>query len=798
MKKLPGKNMPSESVIPNFEICAAAKCSGCSACASICPADAITMTPDVMGFLYPEIDFSRCTDCGLCRETCPVVNLRTGTDITSVYAAQAKDTELLQKSASGGIFGLLARKILAQRGKVYGAAYADHFRKVRHRSIESLNDLDLLLCSKYLQSDTADTYSEVKADLKNGRKVLYSGTPCQIAGLKAFLGKDDENLLCVEILCHGVPSPAVWKTWLESVCPDVENITSLSFRNKKHGWQDYALSFRKKNGEVFFEKMTQNAYMFFFLRNCSLRESCGICPFHRGNSQSDLTLGDYWQFGNELKKQFKQVDHGISAVLIRTKKGAICLEQLCPEITLTASSLDHAAVGNPVINYSADLSLQWDEFRSDFAEMTPVEFLKKWGLPQAGTCPPETFYKKLIRNLDCIAFCIKEIFICKNVLILTQPLRYNYGGILQAYALQTALRKMGIKAVTYRSTYKQPRIRLTYWRKLKHMITGAFRKFILRDREAWLRPWIGNRDSDLYYDRLEDEKTLAKINALAYKCSRTSRFVKKHIRLTDSSNDFRYYIVGSDQVWRKEFSPHQPTYFLDFLPEGSTAQRISYAASFGLTKPDFSEEEIRDYAVLLQRFNAVSVREESGVKICRDQFGVNDAVVMPDPTMLLTRSDYQNLFTPAHNAKPTLFCYILDDNRNKLQIRQKISRQLNLEIVLFELPEEERVFAAAGVEDWLQQLAAAEFVVADSFHGIVFALIFNKPFLAIGNIARGLTRFQSLMKCFNTGNRLILSPKDITEELLRLPLDTAFINDRLAELRQTGCVFLQKNLKRGR
>lgn len=801
--------MTTEYTSPAFDICAAANCSGCGACASICPANAITMIPDAMGFLHPEIDFSRCTNCGLCRKTCPVANLRTGTDISAVYAAQAKDTALLKKSASGGIFGLLARKILAQKGKVYGAAYTDHFRKVQHRSIESLDDLDLLLCSKYLQSDTADTYSEVKADLKDGRKVLYSGTPCQIAGLKAFLGKDNNNLLCVDILCHGVPSPAVWRTWLESVCPDVENITSLSFRDKKISWMDFALSFFKKDETTFWEHRYHNLFFYFFLQNYSLRESCSHCPFHRNESQSDITIGDYWGLNSPLAKQFKQVDLGVSVILVRTDKGTEYLGQLHEDLTLVKSTLNHAAAGNQVVNHPVDLPLQWDEFRNDFTTMSAEDFLKKWQPPQTISLKSETLYEKFIRKTDDIKLFLKEKFFSYDTLILTHPLLCNYGGIMQAFAMQTVLRQFGYKPITvnWLSQTKTFKKRLTLSKKIKSIITGGWKKFICCDRDVWLRPWIGNPDSPLYDDKLYDQKFQSLAAELRRDCIHTIPFIRKHIKQTrlisyeDFSKKaaaytgFRHYVVGSDQIWRSTSFPDVKTCFLNFLPPDNTAKKVAYAASFGLNwLVGYTDADIQQTKELLQRFDAVSLREESGVTICQEELKKQDAIWKPDPTLLLTADDYRKLFSCKEKTERSLFCYILDDTRNKLLMRQKIADKLGLRINLFRLPDDQEHFTARPVEEWLAGIESASFVIADSFHGIVFSIIFRKNFIAVGNEKRGLTRFLSLLKMFRLEHRLVRSLSDVTDELINTPIDYCEIDQIHTALRNDARKWLKDAL----
>ena len=189
-------------------------CSGCAACYAVCPRKAISMQPDEEGFAYPHIDESLCVHCGLCARACPSLNPQAPREPLAVYAAKAKDDGLRKESSSGGIFSLLARQIISDGGIVYGAAISGRDLSVVHCSAENEEELSWLRGSKYVQSDVGDTYGNVRTQLDAGRKVLFSGTPCQVAALRNFLARDYENLVCVEVICHAAPSPLAWKKFL--------------------------------------------------------------------------------------------------------------------------------------------------------------------------------------------------------------------------------------------------------------------------------------------------------------------------------------------------------------------------------------------------------------------------------------------------------------------------------------------------------------------------------------------------------------------------------------------------------
>lgn len=216
------------------------KCSGCTACFAICPKDAITMQADSEGFKYPVIDKNKCIDCGLCCKVCPLENMygNFGEDKTS-FACSAKDENFAKQSSSGGAFAILANMYIKEQAVIYGAAFDDNWN-VCHIRVDKKDELKRLYTSKYVQSNMGNTFRNVKLDLDNGKKVLFVGTPCQVAGLKSYLQKDYLNLLAVDFICHGVPSPLVWQRYIEELEQNLNSkITEISFRNKKDGWENY-------------------------------------------------------------------------------------------------------------------------------------------------------------------------------------------------------------------------------------------------------------------------------------------------------------------------------------------------------------------------------------------------------------------------------------------------------------------------------------------------------------------------------------------------------------------------------
>ena len=326
--------MRKHITIENAELCC-----GCGACLNACNLGAITMKEDKAGFIYPFVDTYSCVECGKCVDVCAFTKKGEGANgEIAVYAAASKNEEVLKSSSSGGIFTELAKGILKNGGVVFGAAWSDDFT-LKHICVENEQDLEKLRGSKYVQSNTADTFCRAKKILDEGRQVCFSGTPCQISGLKAFLKNDYENLFTVDLVCHGVPSMKMLKDDLKYVLNNkYSQIKNISFRDKSYGWGTKG-SIQLDNSKIKYNA-GNSPYYFYFLKGEVYRESCYNCRFSLENRQGDITIGDYWGIKLDLVSQMGDVnaDLGVSCVLVNTEKGEKWLDSIKNNVLLAESS----------------------------------------------------------------------------------------------------------------------------------------------------------------------------------------------------------------------------------------------------------------------------------------------------------------------------------------------------------------------------------------------------------------------------------------------------------------------------
>lgn len=677
-------------------------CTGCGACANTCPFDAITMVMNEKGFYVPFVDKEMCVNCGKCVSVCPVLNPRyVNESEPECYAVCASDS-IRKNSSSGGAFGVFAEKILDEKGIVCGAAMGKDNVHTFHKCISDKSDLMNLQKAKYVQSDTGHVYKEIKQYLDRGEKVLFSGCPCQVAGLKNYLDTDYGNLITLDLICHGTPSQKVLKKYIESSEKRLGRIKRIDFRAKdpegEQNWnRSVTIRLDYENGSEYQER-NKSPYLNAFLKLVSINEVCGKCLFARLPRQGDISIGDYW--GIEKFDESLNDGRGTSVLLINNKKGAEFLRAVRGKWTkLRKTPIDVAISGNRQIVASSVVNDRQQRF---FDILDKYEFNKAvdYGLNRRF-------------DIGYVGWWYGE----------------NYGSVLTNFALHEVLTKE-----------------------------------------------LGKTVLMLQYPGNNDYNTRAMRFALKHYDMSMSRKLDEYASLNWHCEKF---VLGSDQLWNRyciqDTGYH---FFLDFVEKNKI--KIAYATSFGHSESFFTDQEKITVSQLMHEFECISVREEDGVEICRNDFGVK-AELMIDPVFLCDKKIYDSVAMEADQLckEPYIFAYILNATEEKREALRALGKKINMKyIVLLDGQAEDKeaqkklmgdrnVLSEVEIEQWMRLMMEAGFVYTDSFHGTCFALIYHKNFCTIKNKKRGNSRFESLLKMMHLEERLI-EEQDIKKNALLL------------------------------
>ena len=370
------------------------RCNGCHACYNACPVHAISMQRDEEGFLYPVINPERCISCAKCDKVCPILNMPDNNPLDEAYACYAKDPTEHQSSSSGGAFAVFAREVLKRGGIVCGAAFSRD-QDVRHILIDQVSELPQIKGTKYVQSTIGDVYRSVKENLEAGREVLFSGTPCQVAGLKSFLGKEYDNLLTMDLVCHGVPSPNIWDKYLQEISSG-EKLTEVTFRNKTKGISHITLDYHTESGRLIQENYSDSLYIKGFIQNLYVRPSCFCCPFKGVKRCSDITIGDYWS----AKEYHKEIvnDYGVSVMLIHSDCGRQWLDRCRQDFILEDSTSSHTAVWNEPMLHPAKPNPNRAQFFKE-VQLTSVRGAIESNLVAPAPSPRRNIFQKIEAKL---------------------------------------------------------------------------------------------------------------------------------------------------------------------------------------------------------------------------------------------------------------------------------------------------------------------------------------------------------------------------------------------------------------
>ena len=382
------------------------QCCGCGACMNICPKQAISMEEDEYGFIYPHIDYEKCVSCGACKRVCAYQNADEKNEPIFSYAAVNENSSQKIMSASGGLFAALATKVINDGGVVFGCTleFIDSKAVIHHVAIEKIDDLPRLQGSKYVQSSTEFSFKETLKYLSENRTVLYSGTPCQIAGLKGFLGKDYSNLILVDLICHGVPNARFFNDYLEVVRKKrkYREIVNYSFRDKKKGWgMNCRIDAIDENGEKksLYIPARLASYNTFFLDGDIYRKNCYSCKYACDHRAGDITIGDYWGISNEHpeivdKKGFEEKE-GISCMIISTEKGKDFIDSAGLKIDKIGTEYHKIAKYNKQLNQPYSLSPKRDSILSMYEKKNYDEV--------------EMYFKKAYRKQRIIHYIFNKL-----------------------------------------------------------------------------------------------------------------------------------------------------------------------------------------------------------------------------------------------------------------------------------------------------------------------------------------------------------------------------------------------------
>jgi coenzyme F420-reducing hydrogenase beta subunit len=679
-------------------------CFGCGACVSACSQRALSMDEDVEGFIYPSLNQEKCNNCKACSNTCPALNNQFKPIRTEVKRGVAVCSDAYAPgSTSGGAFATFANKILLTDGFVAGAVY-DSELKVEHIVSNTTDDINRMRGSKYLQSDIKNTYIETKSLLENNKKVLFSGTPCQIAGLYGYLRKDYENLLTVDLICHGVNSPHIWKKYLNELeLLEGSKIISVNQRDKAinipNGNFEYEggyFTIDFANGKkIANDSFHENEFMKGFWQHLFIRLCCCSCPYTGRIRPGDITIGDFW-----AKEAAEDRKGGISQVLINSKRGLIFFDTLEREwVKKYPISLDKVKYSAPNINKICVASN--NPSRKRFFDLCQ-----------------NTSYTK---TLDYVINKKYEI----AIIGMHDP---NYGNLLTAYAMYKVITDMGKTA-------------------------------LMLDRPLTSTDKPSKNNFNIFSENPYPDYALSNI----YPDKNSMKELNDRIGI---------FLLPSDQNLRPlHFLRYDRYTLLDWVRDDKP--KIAYSTSFGTSFFEGDDNLRAEMGFYLTRFDAISVRENSGIKYAKENFGLDVEQVL-DPVFLCPPDIFYNMADNNKSRIPKekfLGSYILfpTDQRATFIDNLQMSLQINnnCTIIAAATPVDyghtlwkKDFLEKAHVEEFLACTKDCEYFITDSFHGLCFSIIFKKKFIVIydDNLQlKSYTRLSDLLRKLNLEERILWS-----------------------------------------
>lgn len=691
------------------------KCVSCMACYSVCPVQAIEILTDEDGFYFPSIKKDKCIKCGRCTSICPINNennrcFNKKIQVPEIYACTINNYEIKMNSSSGGMFSILADYTLKANGYICGCILDNNLKTI-HIVSNKYDDIKKMQGSKYIQSNIGNCFLEIKKLLEENKLVLFSGTPCQVTGLNAFLGKDYDNLISIDLVCTCVNPPYLLKEYVDSITGnDVSKLKNISFRNKITGWKEFSFLIEwldnAGNRRVNYDQFFNGLFFKGFLTNLWMKNACEQCPYGNMNRASDFTLGDFWNI-EEFDTTISD-NKGLSLVMLNTLKSQKIFSDIKSYLE-TCKNIDYnwAINSQPVISGKG--------------------YYKHKNQDK---------YFKYVANHYSPIDLTKDLLGINKVGILTYDFSINYGAHLQAWALCKKIEDLGFtpKIIRWAEHYKE---------------TLGYENDTMKSfREKYLP-----RTIPIY--------TEEELQAEIWDCNRI--------------------VIGGDQVfrnWQMEDSLPITRYFGDFVFGNKVL--ASYGASFGLDFFNGSDYLINECKKLLKRFDKIGVREQSGVDILKYTFDVKGSEVI-DPVFLQEKEEYEKIIAAASDIYTPEFKYlaymVLDGSVGFADINKNLTTKLNGINIININANKNGDFNS--IEQWLNYIKNAEFIITDSFHCVAICIIFEKPFIVINRDYGGTTRIKNILNKFNLQNHFKNTLDDINTEDIAIKIDWTKVREIL-------------------
>lgn len=722
------------------------ECTNCKACYNVCPNKAIDFFKDEYGFEYPYIMSEKCTNCGLCKNICSRIKKIESKDPIGVYAVQSKDWNISRKSSSGGMFAQIANYILSQNGVVFGCTMEKENKDfvVKHICITNCENLYKLQGSKYVQSDVNDCYIQAKTFLENGQRVLFSGTPCQIAGLKSFLKKDYNNLICVDLSCEGVPNVQLFNDYIKLVEKKYRKpVLDFKFRDKNYcGWNTgkvVVVVGSEANKKIKIVPKYKSSYFSLFIGCNILRESCYNCKFTGTKRVSDITIADAWGIGAEypqLENSVLNFREGVSLVLVNTDNGKQIFEEISNNIRFCPIDINKLKKYNHPLRHPSVLTDNRETFLSLYKEKgySAVDNLYK-----IRTAQKRLSLKDKVRKI--IQYHKNKV----DCLLMTMYANPNYGSVLATYSLYKTINDIGYSA------------KIIHYDDLK----GFCRMFYEKYCEL--------TDKVFTYSDYKD------LNHLA------STFI------LGSDNLINYKTSTFDYITKNLFN------FSDI-----TKKKLMISASMGDWDGKLDKWYEHNYfKALLKRFDYISTRENHGKSVIENVFGCN-ADWINDPVFYLTKNDYEALIKDVQtDYENSIMSYILYPTETTDNIVKHYEEKMALKATNFNGNENAAAYTGfeddISIENWLSAIKNSKLIITDSFHCLAFALIFNKPVVCLEN-THAPVRFLSLLERLGISIPIIKSIEDVKN--VDLTYDKEKVNKEISNIREFAIKTMEIQLKK--